>query len=144
MLNDEVKKAREKDPALVCQMQAACRYCGQSMMVDVLVNWGVQEAETVATELCDCTQASLYTRKMRRREKAKIRIRQLFADDTIADSMHQDIVPFLSDLVDAVADEKIKKVTCSVGDGITAVIQMTSKDTIKTQRIIRADSSYEE
>ena len=144
MLNDDVKKVKERNPDLVCQTQAACRYCGQSMLVDILVNWGVQEAETVATELCDCAQASVYSRKMRSREKAKSRIRQLFADDTIADSMHQDIVPFLSTLVDAVADEKIKKVTCSVGNGITAVVAMTSKDTIKTQRVIKEDSSYEE
>lgn len=144
MLNDDVKKARERDPGLVCQMQAACRYCGQTMLVDVLLNWGVREAETVATELCDCTQAAVYTRKMKSREKAKGRIRQLFADDTIADSMHQDIVPFLSTLVDAVADGKIRKATCSVGNGITAVIAMTSKDTIKTQRVIKEDSSYEE
>lgn len=144
MLSDEVKKAREKDPGLICQMRAACRYCGQIASVDVLLNWSFQEAETVATELCDCAEASIYTRKMRSREKAKGRIHQLFADEVIADSMHQDIVPFLQMLVDAVADGKIKKTTCNVGGGITAVIAMTSKDTIKTQRVIRNDSSFEE
>lgn len=144
MLSDEVKRTREKDPELICQMRAACRYCGQITVVDVLLNWGFQEAETVATELCDCAEASIYTRKMRSREKAKGRIRQLFADDTVADSMHQDIVPFLQTLVDAVADGKIKKATCNVGSGITAMITLTSKDTIKTQRVIRNDSSFEE
>lgn len=58
--------------------------------------------------------------------------------------MLSDEVKKARELVDAVADGKIKKTTCNVGGGITAVIAMTSKDTIKTQRVIRNDSSFEE
>lgn len=144
MLSDEVKKQKEKDPALVMIERAACRYCGQIAEVEIMVNWGVEEAETVATELCDCTEAKVYTRKMRSRENAKKRVKQLFSDDSIADSMHSDVISFLCCTVDAVADRKIEKASLDVRSGIKAMITYTKNGNIKVRRVITNDASFEE
>lgn len=144
MLSDEVKKQKEKNPDLVIMGRAACRYCGQVMDVEIVINWGPEEAETVATELCQCAEARIYSRKMQSRANAKKRIKQLFCDDTISDSMHKDISLFLASVVDAVADNIVEKTSCDIGNGIRAVVAKTSKGNIKVQRVIKNDASYEE
>ena len=144
MLKDDVKKMKEKNPDLVTTTKAACRYCGQFAEVEILLNWGVQEAETVATEMCVCSQAKTYTRKMRSRENAKKRVNELFCNATIADAMHQDISVFLCKVIDAVADGVIEKASFEVKSGIKAAISYTKRGSIKVQRVIKNDASFEE
>lgn len=142
MLYEEVQAMKEKEPTLVIPAKGACRYCGQIAEIEVLLNWGPAEMETVATELCDCTDSQLYTKKMRSRESAKNRIEQLFGEADIADSMHQELVPFLLMTVDAVMDGKVASCTCNIGNGIKAIIKQQSNGMIKVQRVIKSDTSY--
>lgn len=150
MRQEEVNRQKEKDPSLVIPMRAACKHCGQITSVEVLLSWGTNEAEELATELCNCDAAREETLREKNREKAKEKIQQIFTDpefeyhldEIMEPEIKEQLVPTLNFIIDAVSSGIIRGCTCDIGKGIKAVIKRNSNGSIKIQRTMKSDTSF--
>ena len=59
----------------------ACRFCGQSVIVEDGAEMTAPQLEEAATMLCGCDEAIKYQQEKNRRTVAKQRINELFGED---------------------------------------------------------------
>ena len=120
----------------VRRMISACRYCGQTVVIeDVECK---KDAEEQATLQCRCEGAQKYNRALKRRDKAR---------DNIELSMYkvdEAVCEYLKGCVDLVDNRKIGKITIDTGSGIKVSVTKTQKDTIKVTKKISKDVTYDE
>lgn len=72
MLKDEIKDKKVKEG------EGECRYCHQMMAIKALPDWNQDQKNELATELCSCKEAKLYSGRKKRQEKAEAIIDKTF------------------------------------------------------------------
>lgn len=72
MLKDEIKDKKVKEG------EGECRYCHQMMAIKALPEWDQDTKNELATELCSCKEAKLYSQSKKRLEKAEDVINKTF------------------------------------------------------------------
>lgn len=77
MLYDDLRKEKEAGKKLVTE-HGACRFCGQMEALEVPPEWTEKEVDELATETCECAAASYYSSRKSRKERAHMRIEELF------------------------------------------------------------------
>ena len=119
---------------------AACKYCGQTFMIDIDdKDWpdANGDMELVATRRCMCDGAQHFKALERKKEKANDNISIAFEQDEPA------IAEVLKYAVDGIVNEKMYKITIN-GDKVKAVLQRTTKGTIKVSRTDQEVQEYNE
>lgn len=143
MLYDDLRKEKEARKKLVTE-HGVCRFCGQMEALEVPPEWTEAEVDELATETCECAGASYYSSRKSRKERAHVRIEELFGQgDTQTGAVSEGAVELLHLAVDKAGDEQVLSVMVDAGDGIKASIKLTNKDTIKVTRTATAKRTYE-
>ena len=70
MIKDIMKKAKEEVAECLIQDRGGCKFCGQIRALEVPADWTEEMCNELATELCECTESEIYTRKKKQKEKA--------------------------------------------------------------------------
>lgn len=143
MLYDDLRKEKESGKELATKT-GACRFCGQIGTLEVPPEWTEAEVDELVTETCECAEASYYSSRKSRKERAHVRIEELFGQgDTQTGAVSEGAVELLHLAVDKVGDEQVLSVTVDAGGGVKASIKLTNKDTIKATRTATAKRTYE-
>ncbi len=143
MLYDDLRKEKEAGKKLVTE-HGVCRFCGQMEALEVPPEWTEAEVDELATETCECAGASYYSSRKSRKERAHMRIEELFGQgDTQTGAVSEGAVELLHLAVDKAGGEQVLSVTVDAGDGIKASIKLTNKDAIKVTRTVTAKRTYE-
>lgn len=117
----------------------ACKYCGAVIMGDYPADATNDRKIEIATANCKCEDAENERFKLREKERAKGRIKELFIskseklgfDAPIED---KDIHKILEEVVDLISEHKIRGATIDLGNGAKAKIQLSSQDKINVER----------
>lgn len=96
-------------------------------------NWESKELDEAATELCDCPDAEIYTKKKMRKESAVKAIKKQFGQQS-DNGADEDIIETLNLVVDLIVENKINSATIDIGNGLKAKIGITAKGFIKVER----------
>ena len=124
----------------------ACRYCGQTFMVDVderIENLTPEQEsemlEEAATRACQCKEAKEYTGRKQSEECAAVQIKALFEND------HQEMGEMLIAALPHIVKRKLKSVTVKAGEEtvITAKVSMTGDGNIRATREDKATAAVE-
>lgn len=71
MKKQEIEQIKQEHPEGLVMQTGACIYCGQIRQIETLNYWETEDCNELATELCDCQEAKLYTAK--RGQKGSLR-----------------------------------------------------------------------
>lgn len=94
----------EESGGLMEARTGVCRFCGQSAIEDMPMEWTPEEADEYATEICDCASASFYQRKKRQKERAHDRIAFLFGEGNQFEVTPERAERLLHEVVELVGD----------------------------------------
>lgn len=122
---DEVNKMKKENPENVEHVKGACRFCGQIIMVDALLDYTQEDIDEAATESCGCNDATEYVEKKSQKERAKERILKQFSNFQETNRV------LLEDIADAVIDEHIVKATIQISGREKCTINMDAKGKVK-------------
>lgn len=111
----------------------ACRFCGQSIIVEDGAGMTDPQLEEAATMACECEKATAYRETETRRKVAKKRVEELFGEEA-KEKQSDDVKKIILDAVDAVCDQKIRKVVITIRAGLKYRIMQMAKDKIKVVR----------
>lgn len=140
MLKDKIKEWEKEMPEGVHKETGACRYCGQVRMFHTIFPWTNDECNEAATELCDCAQAKVYTKKKGRTEQVIKSIEENFGEH--AKLPIPAVAKIMSAAVEPLVNYDVDNVTIKVGK-VKCKLSMTSKDTVKVERTITNNDSVE-
>ena len=84
----------------------ACRFCGQSVIVEDGAEMTAPQLEEAATMLCGCDEAIKYQQEKNRRTVAKQRVGELFGGDAGEYKQPEAVQGILLNTVDAICDKK--------------------------------------
>lgn len=84
----------------------ACRFCGQSVIVEDGAEMTALQLEEAATMLCGCDEAIKYQQEKNRRTVAKQRINELFGEDAGEYKQPETVREIMLNAVDAICDKK--------------------------------------
>lgn len=143
MLVDKIKQAREETPDMVIHARGACEFCGQIADVNILKNWTDDNANEVATELCECGEAKSYAREKKQKENGHKQVEKLFGEENKQVAVKQEAIDLLHAAVDCIVSFKTGKVTVELGAGVKATINLTGKGVLKVKRTITKNSELE-
>lgn len=132
MLKDIVEQAK-KTPELLIPHPGGCKYCGQIAALEIPSDWTEEMCNELATELCECTEAGIYARKKKQKEKASEAIEEQFGDKA-EDRIEEEVIGLLNIIADMVIEDRLNSGTLDIGDGIKAKISLTAKGTVKVER----------
>ena len=133
MKKQEIEQIKQEHPEGLVMQTGACIYCGQIRQIETLNYWETEDCNELATELCDCQEAKLYTAKKEQKERAKRIIEKQFGEKSPQPSPPE-IVDFLKTGAELIVEQKLGKLTITCEDGIKAKISTTSKGAIKVER----------
>lgn len=116
--------------------KAACRFCGQIILIDDIAD--ETEAEEQATLQCKCDGAKHYKNRLAKIEKAQdnIELALYKVDEKVCEYMKQ--------CVDLVESQRIASITVDTGTGVKCSVRKTTKGTIKVVKKISKDVIYDE
>lgn len=120
----------------------ACRFCGQSVMVEDGAEMTAPQLEEAATMRCGCDEAEKYQKEKERRTMAKQRIRELFGEDTGEYRQPDAVLLIMLNAVDEICDKKMKAVTITIRTGLRCRIMQMAKDKIKVVREISNNNEF--
>lgn len=133
MIKDIMKKAKEEIAECLIQDRGGCKFCGQIRALEVPADWTEEMCNELATELCECTESEIYTRKKKQKEKAVEAIEEQFGEKA-EDRMEGEVTGLLNDIADMVIENKINSGMLDIGEGIKAKIALTAKGAVKVER----------
>lgn len=140
MLSDQVKEWEQEMPEGVHKEIGACRFCGQTRLLHTIFPWKEEECTEAATEMCECTQAVIYTKRKSRKEKVIKAIEESFGEN--AKNPAPEVAAVMMAAVEPIVNYKIDSV--SIKDGkVKYKLSLTSKDTVKMERTITNNNSVE-
>lgn len=84
----------------------ACRFCGQSVMIECEDKLTGPQLEEEATMRCGCERALEYQESIERRDMAKQRVIELFGDISEGYKQPDTVQGIMLDAVDAICDKK--------------------------------------
>lgn len=125
------------------QIQAECRFCGQTRIVDVPDAWDEPEIEEKVTRECSCFEARAYNSKKEEEERienaklcAKATIHELFSEE------FPEVEQLFTAAIGPLCDKKFKKLTVKTDDKTSGSIAY-SMGSIKVTREDKSKYSRE-
>lgn len=134
MLSEEMKKIKKECLEVLIPARGGCRFCGQIRGLEVPEEWDEDMCNEVATELCDCVEAEIYTRGIKRKEKAAEAIENQFGVAAGRDQVEDSVKKLLLRIADMAIEEIINSATIDIGGGVKAKIAVTAKGSVKVER----------
>lgn len=105
--------------------------------------WGQQFVNEAATELCNCYEATNYTRKKGQKERAIKAIEKQFGEEAADNQTDEEIKDLLIEIVDLIVEDKINTATIDIGSGLKAKIGITAKGAVKVERTMTEKTTQE-
>lgn len=139
MKTEEIKKV-SGGRAILTTTTGACKFCGQSAVVEVPEEWQGSDTDEYITEKCECSEACRYTTKKRTIEKSEETIEYQFGDKAAKGEVNPDTRGLLMDCVKMMMEDQISKVTVDINAQTKATINYTEKGI----KIKRSDKEEEE
>lgn len=120
----------------------ACRFCGQSVIVEDGAEMTAPQLEEAATMRCGCEKALEYQESANRRSVAKQRVGELFGEDAGEYKQPEAVRGILLNTVDAICDKKMKSTVVTIRTGLRCRIMQMAKDKIKVVREISDNNEF--
>ena len=120
----------------------ACRFCGQSVIVEDGAEMTAPQLEEAATMRCGCEKALKYQESANRRSVAKQRVGELFGKDAGEYKQPEAVQGILLNTVDAICDKKMKSAVVTIRTGLRCRIMQMAKDKIKVVREIGDNNEF--
>ncbi len=120
----------------------ACRFCGQSVIVEDGAEMTAPQLEEAATMRCGCEKALEYQESANRRSVAKQRVGELFGEDAGEYKQPEAVRGILLNTVDAICDKKMKSAVVTIRTGLRCRIMQMAKDKIKVVREISDNNEF--
>lgn len=120
----------------------ACRFCGQSVIVEDGADMTAPQLEEAATMRCGCEKALEYQESANRRSVAKQRVGELFGEDAGEYKQPEAVRGILLNTVDAICDKKMKSAVVTIRTGLRCRIMQMAKDKIKVVREISDNNEF--
>lgn len=120
----------------------ACRFCGQSVIVEDGAEMTAPQLEEAATMRCGCEKALEYQESANRRSVAKQRVGELFGEDAGEYKQPEAVQGILLNTVDAICDKKMKSTVVTIRTGLRCRIMQMAKDKIKVVREISDNNEF--
>lgn len=120
----------------------ACRFCGQSVIVEDGTDMTAPQLEEAATMQCGCERAMEYQESANRRTVAKQRVNELFGEDAGEFKQPEAVQAIIQNAVDAICDKKMKAVVITVRAGLRCRVMQMAKDKIKVVREISNNNEF--
>ena len=111
----------------------ACRFCGQSVIVEDGAEMTAPQLEEAATMLCESAN---------RRTVAKQRVGELFGEDAGEYRQPDAVQQILLNTIDAICDKKMKSAVVTIRTGLRCRIMQMAKDKIKVVREISDNNEF--
>lgn len=124
MLKDDVEKIQEEYPEQIVEENVVCRFCGQFRKAKVIKDWGMQDLDEIGTELCNCTEAQIYTARKYRKERALKKSKKMFGEES-EQPVKEDVQQMIYEAIELADKEQVKKITIEIEKGLKASIQVT-------------------
>lgn len=139
MKTEEIKKL-SGGRATLTTTTGACKFCGQSSVVEVPEEWQGGDTDEYVTEKCECLDARLYTTKKRTIEKSEETIEYQFGESAAKGEVKPETRDLLMDCVKMILENRITKVSIDINAQTKATIIYTEKGI----KIKRSDKEEEE
>lgn len=139
MLKDVVDKAKNRG----VDRTGICKFCGQQALVKGLDEFQDEDMNELATELCQCTDAKIYTIKKCQKERAHAKIEIMFEDEADDIAFTPDQLLYLHNTVEPVVEDVVKKISIDVQDEVKMVITKNNRGMVKITRKDATSRSYE-
>lgn len=120
----------------------ACRFCGQSVIVNGGADMTAPQLEEAATMQCECEKALAYKEAANRRSMAKQRVNELFGDMAGVYKQPEVVQQIVLNAVDAICDKKMKAATITIRTGLRCRIMQMAKDKIKVVREMSDNNEF--
>ena len=120
----------------------ACRFCGQSVIIEDGAEMTAPQLEEAATMRCECDKALEYQESANRRTLAKQRVNELFGEDAGEFRQPDMVQAIMLNTVDAICDKKMKSTVITVRTGLRCRIMQMAKDKIKVVREISNNNEF--
>lgn len=120
----------------------ACRFCGQSIIVEDGAEMTAPQLEEAATMLCECDKAREYQESANRRTVAKQRVGELFGEGAGEYRQPDAVQQILLNTIDAICDKKMKSTVVTIRTGLRCRIMQMAKDKIKVVREISDNNEF--
>lgn len=120
----------------------ACRFCGQSVIVEDGAEMTAPQLEEAATMLCGCDEAIKYQQEKNRRTVVKQRVGELFGEDAREYRQPDAVQQILLNTIDAICDKKMKSAVVTIRTGLRCRIMQMAKDKIKVVREISDNNEF--
>lgn len=133
MLKTDIEEFKREGLKGTVIQEGGCKFCGQMTKVETMIGWSNDECNELATELCDCFEAGVYTRKKGRKERAHSKIETLFETCT-GKALRSDSIRVLHMAADLLAEDEAQSISLDDGNGTKAKVSITSKGNIKVER----------
>ncbi|MDO4285570.1 MAG: hypothetical protein Q4C60_09590 [Eubacteriales bacterium] len=104
-----------------------CRYCGSSLLIEVLPRTPQEELNDIATQECDCDQAQYAREREGKIRRAQITVKNLSASEPAAGGI-------LERCIEPLIDREIKKVSINVNGRVTYTLYRGGEDELNAQR----------
>lgn len=105
-----------------------CPYCGQYVQVEMVAPWTEEELREASVMACECTGAGEYRKRKAKKERAHIKINELFQEDC------WECIPILDAAVDLILTDCLDKITLDTPEGVKIKVGINSKGNIKVER----------
>lgn len=122
--------------------QGGCKFCGQITALEVPSDWTAEMCNELATELCGCLDAEIYTRKKRQKEKAVEAIEEQFGDKA-EEKADEEVIGLLASIAELVIENQLNSGTLDMGNGRKAKIAITTKGLVKVERTMTEKGTKE-
>lgn len=133
MLKNEVEEEKRDKLIGTVVQQGGCKFCGQLMKIETLIGWDEDKCNELATETCNCHEATEYTRRKGQKERAHSKIESLF-ETCNGKGLSTESAKVLHMAADLLSDGEAQSISLDAGNGLKAKISITSKGNIKVER----------
>lgn len=120
----------------------ACRFCGQSIIVEDGAEMTAPQLEEAATMLCECDKAREYQESASRRTVAKQRVGEMFGEDAGEYRQPEAVQSILLNAIDTICDKKMKSTVVTIRTGLRCRIMQMAQDKIKVVREISDNNEF--
>ena len=142
MLKDKIEKIQKTRLGYMETSHGACKFCGQIATIEVPEEWSAEMRDELATELCDCYEATVYQHRKKRKEKAIDALGEQFGPQSKHPAGER-IMQLMKESVDLIVEELLNSVTVDIGCGVKAKLGTTAKGNIKVEKTITEKTTKE-
>lgn len=140
MLKAELDIMKKNEAGGVLQT-GACKFCGQITQIET-DGWDAEKCDEACTELCDCTEAYIYTTRKAQKERAIEAINEQFGQQS-ENAVDESVIDLLEQIAHMLVEHDIKKATIDIGNGLEGKLTTTPKGNIKVERTKKEKATQE-